>query len=87
MTKKNSKSIFDTLKAAELSLAERTAGVSVGSLEDPNLPKVDLYIALAWVVYKRSNPTVTFKDFGNQYTLTEVMEVLGLESDDDSEEK
>lgn len=69
---------FNTLKAAELSIAERKAGLSIATLEDPNYPKTDLLIALAWVLHKRENPTVTFEAFGMAHTLQEITDMLGL---------
>lgn len=72
------KSVIETMKAAELSLAERTAGISISTLEDPNFPKTDLLIALGWVVAKREDPKLTFKAYGESKTLSEVMEDLGL---------
>lgn len=76
---------IETMKAAELSIAERKAGISIATLDDPNYPKTDLLIALAWVLHKRENPTVTFEAFGNEYTLTEITDMLGL-SDSDEED-
>ena len=75
-----SENVINTLKAAELAIAERTAGISIATLDDPNYPKTDLLIALAWVLYKRDNPTVTFKDFGMKFTLSEITEQLGFDS-------
>lgn len=83
MAKKN---VIDTMKAAELSLAERTAGLSIATLEDPNFPKTDLLIAMAWVIAKRQDPTITFKAFGEAHTLKEVTEFLGLHDDDEEDE-
>lgn len=70
--------VINTLKAAELSMAERKAGISIATLDDPNYPKTDLLIALAWVVYKRENPTSKFEDFGMEFTLEEITKMLGL---------
>lgn len=69
---------IQTMKAAELSMAERTAGLSLATLEDPNFPKADLLIALGWVIAKRDNPKLTFKDYGETYTLEEITEQLGI---------
>lgn len=70
------------LKAAELSIAERKAGLSIATLEDPNYPKTDLLIALGWVLAKREEPTLTFEDYGNKYTLEEIVGQLGLSEDE-----
>lgn len=70
------------MKAAELSIAERKAGLSIATLEDPNYPKTDLLIALGWVFAKREDPTLTFEDYGNKYTLEEIVEQLGLSEEE-----
>lgn len=72
---------IQTMKAAELSIAERKAGLSLTTLEDPNYPKADLLIALGWVVAKRNEPELTFEEYGNSRTLEEVTKELGLEQD------
>ena len=69
---------IETMKAAELSIAERTAGLSLATLEDPNYPKADLLIALGWVIAKREDQNLTFKEFGEKYTMEEITEQLGL---------
>lgn len=69
---------IETMKAAELSIAERTAGLSLATLEDPNYPKADLLIALGWVIAKRENQNLTFKEYGESYTMEEITEQLGL---------
>ena len=66
------------MKAAELSVAERKAGLSLATLEDPNYPKADLLIALGWVVAKREKPDLSFEEYGNSVTLEEVTESLGI---------
>lgn len=80
-----SSNIIESLTAAEMSIAERTAGLSVATLEDPNFPKIDILGALAWVHEKRSQPTLTFKAFMESHTLGQISDLLGLEDDDDSE--
>lgn len=72
------KNLIQTMKAAELSLAERTAGLSIATLEDPNFPKTDLLIALGWVIAKRTDPKVTFKDYGESKTMEEITADLGI---------
>lgn len=69
---------IETMKAAELSIAERTAGLSLATLEDPNYPKADLLIALGWVIAKRENQNLSFKEYGESYTMEEITEQLGL---------
>ena len=81
MTKKNTKNAIQTMKAAELSMAEKKAGLSLATLEDPNYPKADLLIALGWVIAKRENPTLTFEEYGNAKTLEEITQDLGLDED------
>lgn len=75
--------VIESLTAAEMSIAERTAGLSIATLEDPNFPKIDILGALAWVHAKRSEPTLTFKAFMESHTLDQITEVLGLEDDED----
>jgi len=75
--------IIDQLTAAEMSIAERTAGLSVATLEDPNFPKVDLLGALGWVYAKRSDLTLSFKAYMETHTLTQITEELGLADVDD----
>lgn len=69
---------IQTMKAAQLSLAEKTAGLSLATLEDPNFPKADLLIALGWVLAREEEKGLTFADYGNRYTLNEITEQLGL---------
>lgn len=69
---------IETMKAAELSIAERKAGLSLATLEDPNYPKADLLIALGWVIAKREEPTLSFEKYGETYTMDEITEQLGL---------
>lgn len=76
---------IDTMKASEIAIAERKAGISIATINDPNYPKTNLFIALGWVVAKRSNPSLTFEEFGDTHTLNEVMKVLGLELPEDEE--
>lgn len=70
------------MKAGELAIAERAAGLSISTLEDPNYPKTPLLIALGWVLEKRANPTLTMDDYGMKYSLTEIVEQLGLNEDE-----
>lgn len=73
--------VINTMKAAELSMAERKAGISIATLEDPNFPKTDLLIALGWVVARRDNPKLTFEEYGNSKTLEEIIDELGLKEE------
>lgn len=66
------------LTAMETLIAEKTAGLSLATLEDPNFPKVGLIGAMAWVVAKRSDATLKFEDFMNDHTLDECLEISGL---------
>lgn len=70
--------IIDQLTAAEMSIAERTAGLSVATLEDPNFPKIDLLGALGWVYAKRSDLTLSFKAYMESRTLAQITDELGL---------
>lgn len=79
-------SVINRLTAAEMSIAERTAGLSLATLEDPNFPKVDLLGALGWVYAKRSEPTLTFKDYMAARTLEQITNELGIEDDGEDEQ-
>lgn len=72
---------IETMKAAELSIAERKAGLSLATLEDPNYPKADLLIALGWVIAKREDPSLTFEKYGEQYTMDDITKQLGIDKD------
>lgn len=76
------KKTIKDLTAREMSIAERKAGLSLATLEDPSFPKADLLIALGWVLAKRDNPTLTFEEYGDTHTLEEVVESLGIEDED-----
>lgn len=78
MTENTSSDVISQLTAFEMSQAERTAGLSIASLEDPTFPKVDLLGALAWVYAKRDEPTLTFKSFMQDHTLEQITDVLGM---------
>lgn len=75
--------VIQTLTAGEMALAEKTAGLSIATLEDPNFPKVDILAALAWVYSRREDNKVTFDDFKDSKTLTEITEILGLDEDEE----
>jgi hypothetical protein len=66
--------VLSTLTAGEMAMAEKTAGLSIATLEDPNFPKVDLLAALAWVYDRRENPKTTFNDFKDSKTLEQIAE-------------
>ena len=76
--------VIQTLTAGEMAKAEKTAGLSIATLEDPNFPKVDLLAALAWVYARREDPKVSFEDFKDSKTLSEITDLLGL-SDEEEE--
>ena len=78
MTNEKKSDVISQLKAAEMSLAERKAGLSIATLEDPNFPKVDLLGALAWVYTKREDQNLKFEDFMADKTLEDLTEILGL---------
>ena len=70
--------VIEELKASELALAEKTAGLSVTTLEDPNYPKTALLAALGWVVTRRENKELTYEQYADSKTLTEIMVDLGM---------
>lgn len=75
---------INELKAAEYAIAERTAGLSIATLEDANFPKVGLLGAIGWVLAKRENATLSYNEYMETRTLEEIMDELGL-SDEDEE--
>lgn len=79
--------VIQSMTAMELSIAERTSKLSIATLEDPNFPKVDLLGALAWVVAKRAEPTLTFKAFMEGNTLEGITEALGITDDEDDDDE
>ena len=74
--------VLQSLTAGEMSLAERTAGLSIATLEDPNFPKVDILAALAWVYARREDRTITFEAYKDSKTLEEISDVLGLNDEE-----
>lgn len=79
--------MIQTLTAAEVSIAERKAGLAITSLEDPTLPKVDLLGALAWVHAKRSEPLLTFPAFMERSTLSTILKALGQDDDEGEDDE
>lgn len=71
-------SVIEGLTAAEMAVAERVSNTSITSLEDPHLPKVELLAALGWVHAKRSDTSLTFKEYKESRTLTQITSELGL---------
>lgn len=79
---KNS-NVIESLTAFEMSMAEKKAGLSIATLEDPNYPKVDLLGALGWVHAKREEPTLKFEDYMKTRTLEQITDELGITDEDD----
>lgn len=71
---------INTLSAKEMGLAERTAGLAISTLEDPNYPKADLLAALGWVIAKRENASLKYEDYADR-TLDEITKDLGLDTE------
>lgn len=67
---------MDQLTAFEVSMAEKTAGMSITSLADEAAPKVGLIGALAWVHMKRDDPTLTYKAVMEGHTFDQLSEYL-----------
>ncbi|MBT56591.1 MAG: hypothetical protein CMF72_24725 [Mameliella sp.] len=78
---------LNDLTAFESSVAERTAGMSLASLDDKNAPKVALLGALAWVHVKRTEPGLKYEEYMKRVTANEVADYLfGGDVDEDSSE-
>ncbi len=73
---------IDELTAKEMSIAERTAGQSITSLDNPDAPKVGLLTALAWVVLKRDNANLSYSEVEDM-SFNKITEALGLGDEDD----
>lgn len=67
---------LDELTAFEESIAERTAGMSLASLEDKDAPKVGLLGALAWVHVKRGEPKLTYDEYMKRSSSGEIARYL-----------
>lgn len=77
---------ISNMTAAELAIAERAAGMSIATFDDPNMPIVPLMGALAWVVKKRETPTLSYQAFMEASTIDEIQNVLGFDEDDEDAE-
>lgn len=75
-------SVIDSLTAGEMATAEQKSGTAITALENPNAPKMALLTALGWVVMKRTDPKTKYEDAQNK-TLSELMDLLGLNEDED----
>ena len=72
---------IEELTAKELMDAERKAGQSITSLDDPNAPKIGLMTALVWVIKRKDDKSFKYED-ALDMPFTSLMETLGLEDDD-----
>ncbi len=79
----NNQDVVSQMTAAELAIAERAAGMSIASFDDPNMPTVPLMGALAWVVKKRTEPTLAYQAFMENSSLDDIQTVLGFGGDDE----
>lgn len=79
-------SVIESMTAAELSMAERKAGLAITSLEDVNAPKVDMLAALGWVYRRRSDSSMTFEQYRERHTIQQITEELGIADDDGADE-
>ena len=72
---------IDSLSIGAISSAEKRAGVSITSLDDPSQPKAGLLAALAYEVARKDDSKLQYKDFSDK-TLAEITEILGLGDDE-----
>jgi len=74
------------LTIGEMAAVEMASGSPISALGDPNAPKGRLLVALAHVIKKRENPQFTVKD-AEAMTMDEVMALLDMNEEDDSQGK
>ena len=72
---------LDALTAGETAMAERTAGQSITTLGNDGYGQASLIGALGWVLYRRSDPKMTFQKYMDSRTLAEITKELGLSED------
>lgn len=73
--------VIKSLFAFEIAEAERVAGLSIATLEDPNYPKMGILGALAFVAQRRHNRELKYDEFMQTTTMEQIAEILGLEDE------
>lgn len=68
---------FDVSKLTlgEIAKVEELSGYGIGMIEDPATPKGKLFVALAYIIQKRSDPTYTLAK-AEQLTLIEAERIV-----------
>jgi len=78
--------IINRLTVGDIAIVEEMSGLGMAALGDENAPKGKLMAALAFVVKRKEDKNFTFKD-AMDMTMEQIMEILGLEADDDEDPK
>lgn len=77
---------IDTLNALEEGMAEEAAGEPLTNIEEPDAPKVRIYCALAWVVKRRTEPSLSFDEYLKTHRFRDALAyVFGDEDGSDDE--
>ncbi|GAA4075776.1 hypothetical protein ACFFOS_27640 [Nocardioides kongjuensis] len=72
---------INTLNALEQAEAEEAAGVPLHKIEEEGSLKVRLWGAIAWVITKRDEPTLSYLDYMKRATYSEILTfVLGTDN-------
>lgn len=72
--------ILDRLTLGEIAKIEELSGQSVSALADDDKPKGRLFIAIAYIVKRRSNPAFTLNE-AEAIPATELAQIMGADSD------
>jgi hypothetical protein len=76
---------LDSLTAGETALAERQAAQSITTLGNEAFPQAGIIGALGWVLYRRSDPRMTYQKYMESRTLNAITRELGLVDDEADE--
>jgi hypothetical protein len=77
---------YDDLNAFEVSEAEKTAKMSIGSISDDDVPKIGLFGALAWQHVRRSEPDLRYEDYMRRVKPSEPTTYLFGDDEDEDDE-
>lgn len=77
---------IDTLNALDEALAEEVAKEPITAIEDPEAPKVRIYMALAWVAKRRDEPSLTFDDYMKTHRFRDALAYIFADPEDEADE-